>query len=54
MPDIGFLRLSGTFHKPTAILPYYCIGILKNIPIFALQPIAFCIVIYYKQLKYEV
>jgi hypothetical protein len=51
---IGFLRLPGTFHEPIVILPGYCITFLKNIPIFVLQPIAFCIVIHYKQLKYEV
>jgi len=43
-----------SFLKPVIILPYYCVGILKNIPIFVLQPIAFSIVIYYKQLKYKV
>jgi len=50
-------RLSGSvrhFLKPVIILPYYCVGILKNIPIFVLQPIAFSIVIHYKQLKYNV
>lgn len=54
MPDDRISASVRSFLKPVIILPYYCVGFLKNILIFVLQPIAFCIVIYYKQLKYEV